>query len=57
MNQQALKYFTDVHLTKFAMVLFLVSFAAIAIATLRKSNKSHFAKMAELPLLKENNNE
>lgn len=50
MKAEALRYFTDVHLTVLAMIIFLSFFAGAVIWVYRKSSTELYKKLSHLPL-------
>ena len=50
MKQEALRYFSDTHLTEIAMIIFMVTFLGLFINVILRSQQPHFEKMSKLPL-------
>lgn len=57
MKQEALSYFPDIYLTITAMIIFIAVFSLITWKVMRRSRKSYYDTMAQLPLTKEGINE
>lgn len=55
MKQEALKYFTETHLTVLGLVIFFTFFVGMILWTHRKSSKSLYRRLSELPLKEEQN--
>jgi len=54
MKQEALSNYSEIHLIILAFFIFLITFFVITVWTYRKSGKSHYQKLAQLPLEDEN---
>jgi cbb3-type cytochrome oxidase subunit 3 len=50
MLREGLSYFTDTHLTVFALLLFFLTFLGVVLWTYRGSARKHYEEMARLPL-------
>jgi cbb3-type cytochrome oxidase subunit 3 len=50
MKQQALSYFTDIHLTIFGMFLFLAVFVGVVLWSYRRGANETYRYMEQLPL-------
>ncbi|UOF01569.1 cbb3-type cytochrome oxidase subunit 3 [Bdellovibrio reynosensis] len=50
MKQEALKYFTDTHLTAMGLVIFFLFFAGVVAWVYRKHSKEIYAHLEQLPL-------
>jgi cytochrome c oxidase cbb3-type subunit IV len=50
MMREGLKYFTDVHLTLLAMMIFLCFFTATLIWVYRRSSTELYKQLSQLPL-------
>jgi hypothetical protein len=50
MKQEALKWFTDLHLTKLGLVMFLIAFVAVLIRTCLLMGKTEAQRWARMPL-------
>ena len=50
MKSEALSYFSDTHLTAIALILFLLSFAAIICYAYFRYRKDEVAAFAQIPL-------
>jgi len=50
MKQEALTFFTDIHLTVVGMFIFLFAFVLITIRVSRKDHAEHYKIMGQLPL-------
>lgn len=50
MKQEALKYFTDTHLTALGLLIFLVFFVGVLFWVYRKSSTELYSKLEQLPL-------
>jgi len=53
MKQEALKYFTDIHLTVLGLFIFFLFFAYVVIKVFRSSKKS-ITEYSKIPLREEN---
>lgn len=53
MKQEALAFFTDIHLTNLGLILFMVVFIGVLAWVFRAGSKKHYDHMANLPLNKE----
>jgi cbb3-type cytochrome oxidase subunit 3 len=54
MKKEALSQFGHPNLISLSFLLFFFCFLGVLVWALSKSNKSHFDKMARLPLVEEN---
>lgn len=50
MKQEALKYFTDLHLTVLGLLIFFGFFIAVVFWVYRKDSKALYAALTNLPL-------
>lgn len=50
MKQEALKYFSEIHLTVFGLVLFFTFFTVMVLWVNRKSGKQLYQRLARIPL-------
>ncbi|WP_347358684.1 CcoQ/FixQ family Cbb3-type cytochrome c oxidase assembly chaperone [Bdellovibrio sp.] len=50
MKQEALKYFTDTHLTAMGLLIFFLFFVGVLFWVYRKSSKEIYSHMEQIPL-------
>ncbi|MNT14842.1 Cbb3-type cytochrome oxidase component FixQ [compost metagenome] len=50
MKQEGLQYFTDTHLTAIGLLIFFLFFVGVLLWINRKSAKSFYSKMEQVPL-------
>ena len=50
MKQEGLLHFTDIHLTVLGLVIFFIFFVVMGVRVFRKGSKSHYDKIAKMPL-------
>ena len=53
MKQEALKYFTETHLTALGLLIFFGFFVTVLFWVYRKDSKALYSRMTEMPLLKD----
>lgn len=50
MKQEALKYFTDTHLTAMGLVIFFLFFMGVLLWVNRKASKDLYNRLGQIPL-------
>ena len=50
MKQEGLKFFTDIHLTSFGLLIFFLFFVGVLVWVYRKTSSNLYQRMEQLPL-------